>query len=33
MVLTDVFKAVALGTRAVFIGRSIVLGLACEVGM
>ena len=28
MVLTDAFKAVALGTRAVFIGRSIVLGLA-----
>ena len=28
---TDVFKALALGARAVFVGRPILWGLACEV--
>ena len=28
---TDVFKALALGARAVFMGRPIIWGLACEV--
>ena len=29
---TDAMKAVALGARAVFIGRPILYGLACGVG-
>ena len=28
---TDVFKALALGARAVFIGRPAIYGLACNV--
>lgn len=28
---TDVLKALALGARAVFVGRPILWGLACEV--
>ena len=28
---TDVLKALALGARAVFIGRPVVWGLACNV--
>ena len=28
---TDVLKALALGARAVFVGRPIVWGLACKV--
>ena len=28
---TDVFKALALGARAVFLGRPILWGLACDV--
>ena len=30
---TDVFKALGRGARAVFIGRPILWGLACEVKM
>lgn len=30
---TDVFKALALGARAVFVGRPIIWGLACNVGI
>ena len=28
---SDVYKALALGARAVFIGRPVVYGLACRV--
>ena len=28
---TDVLKALALGARAVFVGRPVLWGLACEV--
>ena len=28
---TDVLKALALGARAIFVGRPIVWGLACKV--
>ncbi|EDO26225.1 predicted protein, partial [Nematostella vectensis] len=27
---TDVFKALALGARAVFLGRAVIWGLACK---
>ena len=30
---TDVLKALALGARAVFIGRPVLWGLACNVGV
>ena len=30
---TDVLKALALGATAVFLGRPILWGLACQVGL
>ena len=30
---TDVFKALALGAKAVFVGRPVIYGLACNVSL